>query len=145
MPSPTVRYRNKYIYFSERGGSSTFFFSFLRRYMCDRVEQGQRWQSFHFVTGIISLWRLCPHCVDPLFPPPPPPQPSALSIFIDNVSHGRRLPSNHPPLPPSLTHPGTSAILHHTQFVFQVFIFSATVKYISRPGRGRRFPAKPRR
>lgn len=46
-------------------GRETLFFSF--RYMCDRVEQGQRWQSFHFVTGIISLWRLCPHCVDPLF------------------------------------------------------------------------------
>lgn len=84
--------------------------------MCDRVEQGQRWQSFHFVTGIISLWRLCPHCVDPLFPPPPTPQPCALSIFIDNVSHGRRLPPNPPPSRLPTSSPTSSPTPEHLRF-----------------------------
>lgn len=56
----------------------------------------------------------------------------ALSIFIDNVSHGRRL-----------LLPRTSVILHHTLFVFQVFILFSAVKYFT--SRTERFPTKPRR
>lgn len=67
-------------------------------------EWGQWWHSFHFVRGIISLWRLCPHCVDPLF--------FSLYPFSQITCHTAG----------TFPLPITSVILHHTLFIFQVFI-----------------------